>query len=50
MQWVAPFLGFCDGGGRTYRFLINHSPEFSRFEMVSIWSNVPHKLVGAGAR
>ena len=35
------------GGGRTYRFLINHNPDFSRFEMVSIWSNVRHKLVQA---
>ena len=35
------------GGGRTYRFLINHNPEFNRFEMISIWSNVRHKLVQA---
>ena len=35
------------GGGRTYRFLINHNPGFNRFEMISIWSNVRHKLVQA---
>lgn len=36
-----------NGGGRTYRFLINHNPDFNRFEMVSIWSNVSHKLIQA---
>jgi hypothetical protein len=33
------------GAGRTYRFLINYNRFTSRFEMLSIWSNVPHKLV-----
>jgi hypothetical protein len=30
---------------RTYRFLINYNRTTSRFEMLSLWSNVPHKLV-----
>jgi hypothetical protein len=34
-----------NGTGRTYRFLINYNRTTSRFEMLSIWSNVPHKLV-----
>jgi hypothetical protein len=34
-----------DGTGRTYRFLINYNRTTSRFEMLSIWSNVPHKAV-----
>src|SRR5262249_2153299 len=31
--------------GRTYRFLINYNRNTSRFEMLSLWSNVPHKAV-----
>jgi hypothetical protein len=34
-----------NGTGRTYRFLINHNRNTARFEMLSIWSNVPHKAV-----
>jgi len=34
-----------NGTGRTYRFLINYNRNVSRFEMLSIWSNVPHKAV-----
>lgn len=34
-----------DGGGRTYRFLINYNRTMKRFEMLSLWSNVPHKAV-----
>jgi len=34
-----------NGAGRTYRFLINYNRTTSRFEMLSIWSNVPHKAV-----
>ena len=34
-----------NGTGRTYRFLINYNRTTSRFEMLSIWSNVPHKAV-----
>lgn len=34
-----------NGTGRTYRFLINYNRSTSRFEMLSIWSNVPHKAV-----
>ena len=34
-----------DGGGRTYRFLINYNRTSQRFEMLSLWSNVPHKAV-----
>jgi hypothetical protein len=33
-----------DGRDRTYRFLLNRSPTMARFEMLSLWSNVPHKL------
>ena len=33
------------GGGRTYRFLINYNRTMKRFEMVSLWSNVPHKAI-----
>lgn len=33
------------GSPRTYRFLINYNRFTSRFEMLSLWSNVPHKLV-----
>jgi hypothetical protein len=33
-----------DGRDRTYRFLLNYNPTMSRFEMLSLWSNVPHKL------
>ena len=33
------------GTGRTYRFLINYNQTMGRFEMLSLWSNVPHKLV-----
>jgi hypothetical protein len=36
-----------DGTGRTYRFLINYNRTTKQFEMLSIWSNVPHKLVQA---
>ena len=36
-----------NGTGRTYRFLINYNPDFERFEMISIWSNVRHKLIQA---
>jgi len=34
-----------DGSGRAYRFLINYNRTVKRFEMLSVWSNVPHKLV-----
>lgn len=34
-----------NGTGRTYRFLINYNRTTARFEMLSIWSNVPHKAV-----
>lgn len=34
-----------DGRDRTYRFLLNYNATMSRFEMLSLWSNVPHKLV-----
>lgn len=34
-----------NGTGRTYRFLINYNRTTSRFEMLSIWSNVPHKAI-----
>jgi hypothetical protein len=34
-----------NGTGRAYRFLINYNRNTSRFEMLSIWSNVPHKAV-----
>jgi hypothetical protein len=34
-----------NGGGRTYRFLINYNRTMQRFEMLSLWSNVPHKVV-----
>lgn len=33
------------GGGRTYRFLINYHRTTTRFEMLSLWSNVPHKAI-----
>ena len=33
------------GGVRTYRFLINYNRTAKRFEMLSLWSNVPHKAV-----
>ena len=36
-----------NGTGRTYRFLMNYNGTTSRFEMLSIWSNVPHKAVQA---
>ena len=32
---------------RTYRFLVNYNRNTSRFEMLSIWSNVPHKAVAS---
>jgi hypothetical protein len=32
------------GRDRTYRFLLNYNPTMARFEMLSVWSNVPHKL------
>jgi hypothetical protein len=35
------------GAGRVYRFLLNYNPSSRRFEMASLWSNVPHKLVQA---
>ena len=35
------------GRERTYRFMINYNANTSRFEMLSIWSNVPHKAVYA---
>jgi hypothetical protein len=31
--------------GRVYRFLLNYNATTARFEMLSLWSNVPHKLV-----
>ena len=34
-----------NGGGRVYRFLINYNRTMQRFEMLSLWSNVPHKAV-----
>lgn len=34
-----------DGSGRAYRFLVNYNRTVKRFEMLSLWSNVPHKLV-----
>jgi hypothetical protein len=34
-----------DGGGRVYRFLINYNRTTRRFELLSLWSNVPHKAV-----
>lgn len=34
-----------EGRGRTYRFIANYNATVKRFEMLSIWSNVPHKLV-----
>ena len=33
-----------DGRDRTYRFLLNYNRTMSRFEMLSLWSNVPHKV------
>lgn len=30
---------------RVYRFLLNYNRTTQRFEMLSLWSNVPHKLV-----
>jgi hypothetical protein len=33
-----------DGRDRTYRFLLNHNATMARFEMLSLWSNVPHKV------
>ena len=36
-----------DGRGRSYRFLINYNGTERRFEMLSLWSNVPHKAVQA---
>jgi hypothetical protein len=36
-----------DGRDRTYRFLLNYNSTMSRFEMLSLWSNVPHKVVQA---
>ena len=42
----SPTSGLIDNGrGRTYRFLINYNRNTSRFEMLSLWSNVPHKAV-----
>jgi hypothetical protein len=35
------------GRARTYRFMINYNRNTSQFEMLSIWSNVPHKAVYA---
>jgi hypothetical protein len=35
------------GAGRVYRFLLNYNRTVRRFEMLSLWSNVPHKLVQA---
>lgn len=35
------------GRGRVYRFLLNYNRTSRRFEMASLWSNVPHKLVQA---
>ena len=32
------------GASRTYRFLLNYNRTVARFEMLSLWSNVPHKL------
>jgi hypothetical protein len=34
-----------NGRERSYRFLINFNPDSSRYEMLSIWSNIPPKLV-----
>lgn len=34
-----------EGRGRAYRFVANYNQTVKRFEMMSIWSNVPHKLV-----
>jgi hypothetical protein len=34
-----------DGTGRAYRFLVNYNRTSARFEMLSLWSNVPHKAV-----
>ena len=31
--------------GCTYRFLINYNRTAKRFEMLSLWSNVPHKAI-----
>jgi len=35
------------GRERTYRFMINYNRNTARFEMLSLWSNVPHKAVYA---
>ena len=35
------------GVERTYRWMINYNSVMSRFEMLSIWSNVPFKAVSA---
>jgi hypothetical protein len=34
-----------NGRDRTYRFLINFNRDSARYEMLSIWSNIPPKLV-----
>ena len=34
-----------NGRERSYRFLINFNRDSSRYEMLSIWSNIPPKLV-----
>ena len=34
-----------NGRERSYRFLINFNADSSRYEMLSIWSNIPPKLV-----
>jgi hypothetical protein len=36
-----------DGRGRSYWFLANYNATEERFEMLSLWSNVPHKAVQA---
>lgn len=36
-----------DGRGRTYWFLVNYNGTEQRFEMLSLWSNVPHKAIQA---
>jgi hypothetical protein len=34
-----------NGRSRAYRFLINYNRDSARYEMLSIWSNIPLKLV-----
>lgn len=36
-----------DGRGRSYWFLANYNGTEQRFEMLSLWSNVPHKAIQA---